>query len=69
MHQDDQRQDEPLPPGWEMRLDTYGRRYYVDHNTRYSSTYILEFVVIKTIFDVPDQLHGKDHNRYRPVGN
>lgn len=25
---------EPLPPGWEMRFDTYGRRYYVDHNTR-----------------------------------
>lgn len=26
--------NEPLPPGWEMRFDTYGRRYYVDHNTR-----------------------------------
>lgn len=26
--------DEPLPPGWEMRFDTYGRCYYVDHNTR-----------------------------------
>jgi len=26
--------DEPLPPGWEMRFDQYGRRYYVDHNTR-----------------------------------
>lgn len=26
-----------LPIGWEMRLDTFGRRYYVDHNTR--STY------------------------------
>lgn len=25
---------EPLPPGWEMRFDTYGRRYYVDHNTK-----------------------------------
>ncbi|XP_050309318.1 E3 ubiquitin-protein ligase Su(dx) [Anthonomus grandis grandis] len=37
MQQDDQRQDEPLPPGWEMRLDTYGRRYYVDHNTRSTS--------------------------------
>jgi len=29
--------DEPLPAGWEIRLDQYGRRYYVDHNTR--STY------------------------------
>lgn len=29
--------DEPLPAGWERRTDPYGRRYYVDHNTR--STY------------------------------
>ncbi len=29
--------DEPLPTGWEMRYDPFGRRYYVDHNTR--STY------------------------------
>ncbi|XP_055381669.1 E3 ubiquitin-protein ligase Su(dx) [Condylostylus longicornis] len=29
--------DEPLPAGWEIRFDQYGRRYYVDHNTR--STY------------------------------
>ncbi|XP_060518956.1 E3 ubiquitin-protein ligase Su(dx) [Cylas formicarius] len=35
--QDEQRVDEPLPPGWEMRYDTYGRRYYVDHNTRSTS--------------------------------
>lgn len=35
--QDEFRQDEPLPPGWEMRFDTYGRRYYVDHNTRSTS--------------------------------
>lgn len=49
--QDDQRQDEPLPPGWEMRLDTYGRRYYVDHNTRYGITfYLLEFVKDKNHF-------------------
>lgn len=26
--------EEPLPIGWEMRYDTFGRRYYVDHNTR-----------------------------------
>ncbi|CAH8458745.1 unnamed protein product [Heterobilharzia americana] len=27
--------EEPLPPGWEMRLDTRtGRWYFVDHNTR-----------------------------------
>lgn len=26
--------DEHLPPGWEMRYDQYGRKYYVDHNTR-----------------------------------
>lgn len=29
--------DEPLPQGWEIRFDQFGRRYYVDHNTR--STY------------------------------
>lgn len=29
--------DEPLPAGWERRTDPYGRRYYVDHNTK--STY------------------------------
>lgn len=29
--------DDPLPAGWEMRYDTYGRRYYVDHNTRSTS--------------------------------
>lgn len=27
-------QEEPLPAGWEMRYDSLGRRYYVDHNTR-----------------------------------
>ena len=27
-------QEEPLPPGWEMTYDNYGRRYYVDHNNR-----------------------------------
>ncbi|MPC39887.1 E3 ubiquitin-protein ligase Su(dx) [Portunus trituberculatus] len=26
--------EEPLPPGWEMRYDQFGRRYYVDHTTR-----------------------------------
>eukprot|EP00124_Ichthyophonus_hoferi_P004878 Ihof_evm2s600 gene=Ihof_evmTU2s600 len=26
--------EEPLPEGWEMREDSNGRRYYVDHNTR-----------------------------------
>ncbi|VVC92941.1 unnamed protein product [Leptidea sinapis] len=29
--------EDPLPPGWEMRYDVYGRRYYVDHNTRSTS--------------------------------
>ncbi|XP_046404355.1 E3 ubiquitin-protein ligase Su(dx) isoform X2 [Ischnura elegans] len=29
--------EEPLPPGWEMRYDMYGRRYYVDHNTKSTS--------------------------------
>ncbi|KAF4524320.1 hypothetical protein B566_EDAN005378 [Ephemera danica] len=29
--------EEPLPPGWEMRYDVYGRRYYVDHNTKSTS--------------------------------
>jgi hypothetical protein len=24
----------PLPPGWERRLDSRGRLYYIDHNTR-----------------------------------
>ena len=26
--------DHNLPPGWEVRNDQLGRRYYVDHNTR-----------------------------------
>ncbi|KAB7505944.1 E3 ubiquitin-protein ligase Su(dx), partial [Armadillidium nasatum] len=26
--------EEPLPQGWEMRVDQYGRPYYVDHNTK-----------------------------------
>lgn len=26
--------DEQLPAGWEIRYDPFGRRYYVDHNTR-----------------------------------
>lgn len=38
-NEDDARNDEPLPPGWEMRYDTYGRRYYVDHNTRLVQLY------------------------------
>ncbi|XP_039278616.1 E3 ubiquitin-protein ligase Su(dx) isoform X2 [Nilaparvata lugens] len=29
--------EDPLPSGWEMRYDEYGRRYYVDHNTRSTS--------------------------------
>lgn len=29
--------EEPLPTGWEMRYDVFGRRYYVDHNTRSTS--------------------------------
>ncbi|XP_043270860.1 E3 ubiquitin-protein ligase Su(dx) isoform X2 [Venturia canescens] len=29
--------EEPLPAGWDMRYDVYGRRYYVDHNTRSTS--------------------------------
>ncbi|KAL5279465.1 WWP1 family protein [Megaselia abdita] len=32
-----QTEEEPLPPGWEIRFDEFNRRYYVDHNTR--STY------------------------------
>ncbi|KAK9882482.1 hypothetical protein WA026_021823 [Henosepilachna vigintioctopunctata] len=31
------RSEDPLPPGWELRFDTYGRRYYVDHNTKSTS--------------------------------
>lgn len=34
---DESRTEDPLPPGWEMRYDMYGRRYYVDHNTRSTS--------------------------------
>ncbi|KAF7490754.1 E3 ubiquitin-protein ligase Su(dx) [Sarcoptes scabiei] len=26
--------EESLPPGWEIRFDTYGRKYYVDHNSK-----------------------------------
>ncbi|XP_025424059.1 E3 ubiquitin-protein ligase Su(dx) isoform X1 [Sipha flava] len=29
--------DEPLPAGWEMRFDAFGRQYYVDHNTKSTS--------------------------------
>lgn len=29
--------EETLPAGWEMRYDVYGRRYYVDHNSRSTS--------------------------------
>ena len=25
---------EPLPPGWEERIDQFGRTYYVNHNSR-----------------------------------
>jgi len=28
----------PLPPGWEMRFESNGRAYYVDHNTK-TTTY------------------------------
>ncbi|XP_015912196.1 E3 ubiquitin-protein ligase Su(dx) [Parasteatoda tepidariorum] len=27
-------EEEPLPTGWEVRFDQYGRKYYVDHNTK-----------------------------------
>lgn len=27
-------EEEPLPQGWEIRFDQFGRKYYVDHNTR-----------------------------------
>ncbi|GFU11308.1 e3 ubiquitin-protein ligase Su(dx) [Nephila pilipes] len=27
-------EEEMLPGGWEVRFDQYGRKYYVDHNTR-----------------------------------
>lgn len=31
---DTSRDDEPLPQGWELKIDQNGRKYYVDHNTR-----------------------------------
>ncbi|XP_011314799.1 E3 ubiquitin-protein ligase Su(dx) [Fopius arisanus] len=37
MREQENGQEEPLPPGWDMRYDIYGRRYYVDHNTRSTS--------------------------------
>ena len=27
-------EEKPLPGGWELRLDSKGRKYYIDHNTR-----------------------------------
>lgn len=27
-------QEDPLPPGWEMRITDEGVHYFVDHNTR-----------------------------------
>lgn len=26
--------EEPLPPGWEERVDSQGRTFYVNHTTR-----------------------------------
>ena len=40
--------EEPLPPGWEMRFDSYGRKYYVDHNTRWWNQ-----IVSKTVTSRP----------------
>uniref|UniRef100_A0A914HP06 E3 ubiquitin-protein ligase n=1 Tax=Globodera rostochiensis TaxID=31243 RepID=A0A914HP06_GLORO len=31
--------EDPLPEGWETRMDQYGRRYYVDHTTK-STTWV-----------------------------
>ena len=36
--------EEPLPPGWEMRFDSYGRKYYVDHNTRF-----VDWLIVHTV--------------------
>lgn len=60
-------QDEPLPPGWEMRYDSLGRRYYVDHNTRFVLK-ILEKKVNIVFFYILDQHLGNDHNLYHRVG-
>lgn len=30
----------PLPPGWERSIDSLGRPYYIDHNTR-TTSYLL----------------------------
>lgn len=39
--------EEALPPGWEMRYDSLGRRYYVDHNTRFV---FLCFAIVSIFF-------------------
>lgn len=35
----------PLPPGWEARVDSNGRTYYVDHNTRSTTWHRPMYVV------------------------
>ena len=45
--------EEPLPPGWEMRFDQYGRRYYVDHNTR-STTWERPQPLVRVFLDCSD---------------
>ncbi|KAH8377535.1 hypothetical protein KR093_005815 [Drosophila rubida] len=57
-------EDELLPVGWEIRLDQYGRRYYVDHNTR--STYWEKPTPLPPGWEIRKDVRGRvyyvDHN-------
>ncbi|XP_064535524.1 E3 ubiquitin-protein ligase Su(dx) [Drosophila montana] len=57
-------EDELLPAGWEIRLDQYGRRYYVDHNTR--STYWEKPTPLPPGWEIRKDVRGRvyyvDHN-------
>lgn len=56
--------DEPLPAGWEIRFDPYGRRYYVDHITR--STYWEKPTPLPSGWEIRRDSRGRvyyvDHN-------
>ncbi|KAL7740604.1 hypothetical protein ACLKA6_009488 [Drosophila palustris] len=57
-------EDELLPAGWEIRLDQYQRRYYVDHNTR--STYWEKPTPLPPGWEIRKDVRGRvyyvDHN-------
>ena len=57
--------DIQLPPGWELRLDSRGRPYYVDHNRR-RTTWLLEQTALplgwEERVDARGRVYYVDHN-------